>query len=67
MRFVYESEEPRLFGRQLVMAKATDTDGIELSITLNLDRSGDLFEVDIWKVDFSPLLALPDPGALVVG
>ena len=30
-----------------------DLDGVDILITLFLDNSGDLFELDIWKVDFN--------------
>jgi|APTNR8051073442_1049403.scaffolds.fasta_scaffold123969_2 hypothetical protein len=37
-----------------------DKDGITISITLNIDHEGKLFELDIWKVDFSPLIDYPE-------
>lgn len=36
-----------------------DTDGVWVSATVNLDADGDLFELDIFKGDFSPLNAIP--------
>ena len=45
-----------------IAAKATDEDGVPLEISINLDENGDLFELDIWKVDFSPLRRLPEPA-----
>src|SRR5690349_18358954 len=47
--------EPRIFGRVLREAQYTDEDGICVSIALNTDNMGDLFELDFWKVDFSRL------------
>jgi hypothetical protein len=32
---------------------------VALSITINADQHGSLFEMDIWKVDFTPLIRLP--------
>lgn len=26
---------------------------------LNLDKNGKLFELDLWRVDFNPLMTLP--------
>jgi hypothetical protein len=49
----------RTLGQLVAEASFIDADGVEGSIQINLDDSGDLFEVDIWKVDFSPLQALP--------
>lgn len=66
IRFIHGSGEPGKLGRELVVAKGVDLDGTELSIALNLDQFGRLFELDIWKVDFSPLLALPAANTLVM-
>jgi hypothetical protein len=57
----------RSFGRELVLAEFPDTDGVPVSVALNLDAQGSLYELDVWKVDFSPLLQWPDPAALRIG
>jgi hypothetical protein len=62
VRFV--QAERRVFGRTLAEAEYTDADGICVSIALNADNRGDLFEVDFWKVDFSPLKRYPNPSDL---
>lgn len=36
-----------------------DKDGIEIIASLNTDNNGNLYELDIWKTDFSPLIELP--------
>jgi hypothetical protein len=36
-----------------------DSDGVPISVALNIDGDGELFELDIWKVDFSPVLSYP--------
>ncbi|MGR3279329.1 DUF6984 family protein [Acaryochloris marina NIES-2412] len=36
-----------------------DADGALVTVTLNLDQHGALFELDIWKVDFSKLQRWP--------
>jgi hypothetical protein len=54
----------RSFGRQLVSAEFLDADGIPVSVALNLDTRGTLYELDVWKVNFAPLLAWPDPAKL---
>jgi hypothetical protein len=51
----------RSFGRQLVLGEYTDSDGISISFAVNVDSQGQLFELDVWKVNFTPLLAWPDP------
>jgi hypothetical protein len=64
IRFV--QPEPRSFGKALVEAQYVDSDGVLVSIAVNADNSGDLFEVDFWKVDFSPLKRYPKPSDLAV-
>jgi hypothetical protein len=51
-------------GRELVTVGYTDKDEMPVSISLNVDDRGSLFEIDIWKVDFSPLLRYPRPADL---
>ncbi len=60
VRFV--QSEARSLGKAVVEAEYTDSDGILVSIVVNVDTHGDLFEVDFWKVDFSPLRRYPTPS-----
>jgi hypothetical protein len=64
IRFV--QPEPRSFGKELAQAEYVDRDGVLVSITINVDQKGQLFEVDFWKVDFSPLRRYPKPSDLAV-
>lgn len=50
----------RLFGCVASKLEFKDEDGIDVLVTLNLDNEGKLFEVDSWKVDFKPLVRIPD-------
>jgi hypothetical protein len=54
----------RKFGDVLATAEAPDRDGATITFALNLDRSGALYELDIWKDDMSHVIALPDPASL---
>ena len=54
-----KSREQRRFGRQVAHTEFTDEDGIVVSASLNVDQDGDLFELDVWKTDFSPVSDLP--------
>ncbi len=56
--------EPRSFGKALVDAQYLDSDGVLVVITINSDKSGELFELDFWKVDFSALKQYPRPSDL---
>jgi hypothetical protein len=64
IRFV--QPEPRRFGKAIVEAQYVDSDEILVSIAVNVDQNGELFEMDFWKVDFSPLKRYPKPANLVV-
>lgn len=37
-----------------------DKDGVDVVASLFLDKEGNLYELDIWKVDFSKLIAFPE-------
>lgn len=54
----------RSFGKELVMGQFFDADGTSVSMTINVDRQGNLFEIDVWKADFSSLVVWPDPSAI---
>ncbi len=49
------SDENRLYGRTVSEYQFVDDDGVTVLASLNVDEAGELFEVDIWKTDFSPL------------
>lgn len=50
----------RTFGQQISEHHFKDKDGVDVIASLNVDNTGNLLELDIWKTDFSPLLKLPD-------
>jgi hypothetical protein len=66
LRFRSTDHPAPRFGRQIAEAEFTDEDGILVSAAVNLDETGELFELDIWKVDFSPLKRYPRPDELRV-
>ena len=51
----YESRE---FGQQVAEYQFKDSDGVTVSATLNIDTDGALYELDIFKTDFSPTRSL---------
>ena len=57
-------DAPRRMGRELVTVSYADEDKVPVSISLNVDERGSLYEIDIWKVDFSPLRRYPRPADL---
>lgn len=50
----------RCFGNEVSKVQFRDTDGILVIATLYLDDMGELYELDIWKTDFSPLKKIPN-------
>lgn len=50
----------QMFGKEVAEVLFDDADGVVVSATLNVDRSGVLFELDVWKVDQSPLIRIPN-------
>ena len=64
IRFVSPRIGPRGFGEALAEAEYTDADGVLVSITVTSDDHGELYEVDFWKVDFSPVREYPKPTDL---
>jgi len=53
----------RTFGSQASACRFTDDDGVEVIVSLYLDQFGKLYELDIWKTDFSKLQSFPSDAA----
>jgi hypothetical protein len=47
------------YGQDLIQAQYKDSDGQLVLITLVEGKTGILYELDMWKVDFSSLLVFP--------
>lgn len=60
VRFSSPNAEGRRLGELLYQMEFADEDGVPVIATLFLDSLGQLFELDMWKVDFSPLKRFPD-------
>jgi hypothetical protein len=65
IRFVGSPD--RRLGRCVGEAEFDDVDGVIASVALNVDQRGELFELDIWKMDFSPLQRIAAPAELRPG
>lgn len=65
---IYESssdvEVRRKFGKQVSEYTFIDDDGVPVLVSLNLDDQNKLFEVDIWKVDYRPVINLKMPPSV---
>jgi hypothetical protein len=64
LRFVCERSDRR-FGSSIAEAEFVDDDGVLVRIVVNVDERGELFELDIWKSDFSSLKRFPRPDDLL--
>lgn len=60
--FNKDDEPDRVFGEQISECYFVDEDGVDVVVSLNVDNKGNLFELDIWKINFSPVINLPDFG-----
>ena len=49
----------RMFGKCIIEKTFLDEDGMPISVALNVDKEGILYELDIWRVDFQPLKRYP--------
>ena len=59
--------DERRFGEQIAEMTLLDKDGIPVSFALYIDQEGNLFELDVFKSDFSPLKEIPMPPYRTVG
>ena len=55
----------RRLGGTVSECQFKDLDGVLVLAALNLDREGKPLEVDLWKVDFNPLLQWPKQQELM--
>jgi len=57
--FIYNDSNSRKFGQQIADRVFIDRDNVAISVAINIDQYKELFEIDIWKVDFSPVVSYP--------
>lgn len=50
---------PRKFGRKAAELSIRDADQVQVIASLNVDSSGEPIELDVWKMDFSPVRSIP--------
>lgn len=55
----FAGDERRCLGICLVEGEFVDSDGATVSIVLNADDNGRLYELDMWKANFAPLRDYP--------
>ena len=58
----FELEVIRKFGKQAAEYQFIDDDGVPVFVTLYLDDQNRLFEVDVWKINYIPVINLKVPS-----
>ncbi len=67
LRFCYpRSCDDAKRNRDLVRMVFPDADGVEVQLVLDVDIEGKLHELDIWKVDNTPVLRWPDVSSIAI-
>jgi len=61
IKFRTRRSKKAVYGREIAEGSFQDADGVAVSVTLSLDDNGELFELDVFKADGSPLTSYPDP------
>lgn len=59
LRFCSDDPKPRQLGEQYAQKEFKDEDGVPILVAVNLDCLGELYELDIWRVDFAPVKRFP--------
>ncbi|MBI3452642.1 MAG: hypothetical protein HY057_07420 [Rhodospirillales bacterium] len=59
LRTAQAEKEKRRFGEVLAEAELTDSDGTPVIVSIIADSAGELYEIDMWRVDFLPLKRWP--------
>jgi len=54
-----KSRKGRFMSKAIAEREFLDEDNVPISVTINVDQDGDLFELDIWKVNFEPPVKYP--------
>ncbi len=60
LRFLSKKSN-RKFGREVAQISVMDQDNIPVSFSVFLDEDDDIYELDSFKADFSPLKQFPLP------
>jgi hypothetical protein len=64
IQFNTDSAGERRMSQCVAEADYVDADGVSVSIAVNIDERGQLFELDLWRVDFAPLAKYPTPTTI---
>lgn len=54
-----KNREERKMSKSIIERQFYDVDQTPISVSVNIDTEGNLFELDIWRVDFNPIIKFP--------
>ncbi|MDD7888279.1 hypothetical protein [Flavivirga sp. 57AJ16] len=54
-----KTREERKMNKAIIEKQFYDVDDVPISVSINIDTDGNLFELDIWRVDFNPIINFP--------
>ena len=49
----------------LEKAEFRDVEGSNINVAINVDQTGKLYEIDIWKYDFTPVIEFPGKNTFI--
>lgn len=58
--------DPDQYAGDLIQVEYTDSDQVEVIITLTRDKNNHILDLDFWKADFSKLIRYPVPGQVTI-
>lgn len=58
--------EKSIYGKDILQVNYIDFDKIPVIISLTVDKDGDLFELEFWKVNFEKLIRYPKPNEIEI-
>jgi hypothetical protein len=61
---MFTNDIDRVYEKDLIQVNYVDSDKTLVIITLTLDNSEELFELDFWKVNFDKLIKYPLPNEI---
>lgn len=60
LHFLDHPDRARIMGSKVAELQFKDSDGVDVIVSLIVDPQMLPLELEVWKVDFSPLLTVPD-------
>lgn len=57
----YDMDAERKFGKQVDEFEFIDDDGVPVLVSLNTDQQNEPFEIDIWKINYRPVINFKIP------